>query len=191
MSRKIRVKPLLPSPLLPSLTPVCGQFISCLLAFLLWCALLYCNVASGTNPSRELGMVVKSLEEAIPSVSRKQVSQTGNEGNTLLQSIEQLREETSKMKEEVASLLPLRKIAVGIRERFFAYYRRKEKLGRIGVRLTIERGNKMAHDGDVVTDVCLFESGQMAYRIFSCFTVFCQAGAWSLKWALKFPQPAQ
>lgn len=151
-------------------------------------------------------MVVKSLEEAIPTVTLKQESHPDNQtqavyandqGNTLLQSIEQLRKETSEMKEElvllrplrketqqleeevasllplrketkqlkeeVASLLPFRRMTVGIRERFFAYYRRKEKLGGVGIRLTIETGNKMAHDGDVVTDVCLFESGQMIY----------------------------
>jgi len=156
-------------------------------------ATIYCEIAGSPHLRTELKMIQKVLSEAVPTIKRETIgpytspqSIYGNEARvSLLQSVlktksevKQLRAETRELArkldqqaEEIKQLQktktllqPLQGTALAIRRRFFATFRRVEHLGGSGLVSTILGGNKVAHDGDVVTDICLFRNGLIDYR---------------------------
>jgi len=68
------------------------------------------------------------------------------------------------MEDQVAILRPLKGTAIAIRERFFATFLKSVASARgIGNIDAIETGNKAAHEGDIITDIFLLESGLINY----------------------------
>ena len=73
-----------------------------------------------------------------------------------------LQQEVASLRKDNAILRPLVAVAAGIRSRFFASYRRKKNLAGDGAHYRdIMKGNAIAHDGCVITDIGLLQSGQM------------------------------
>jgi len=67
------------------------------------------------------------------------------------------------LKEEVAILRPLKGTAVAIHERFFVTFLKSVASAGIGNIDAIETGNEAAHEGDIITDISLLESGLINY----------------------------
>ncbi|PUU74052.1 hypothetical protein B9Z19DRAFT_487094 [Tuber borchii] len=67
--------------------------------------------------------------------------------------------------DELNALRPLKDTAIGIRERFLAGFLEGQAAGQIilGNRAVIEIGNKIAHEGDIVTDISLLKNRMIGY----------------------------
>lgn len=79
-----------------------------------------------------------------------------------------LEEQIEVLTQEANVLRPLRNIAVDIRKRFFATSRRGVEEERNPMDdITIDAGNRRAHEGDVITDVALFHN-----RLMTSFATF-------------------
>ena len=70
-----------------------------------------------------------------------------------------LGERFRAIEEKVTILSPLKPIAVGIRERFFATFQSGERVGEIKDPSAIWIGDEIEPAADVTTDVCMFENG--------------------------------
>jgi len=153
-------------------------------------SLVCCNAKTDHNPDLELAAAKKGLTDEIQSVSRVQIrtsttpqdAYANGPGASLLQSfhdrfekLEQqgmeqrekvavLEKEGVTLKEKITVLWYLKDSAVAIRKRFFATYDRKQDQVQNSKDPAIGQGNKVAHDGDVITDVCLIENDLMDYK---------------------------
>ncbi|PUU77506.1 hypothetical protein B9Z19DRAFT_1128249 [Tuber borchii] len=74
-----------------------------------------------------------------------------------------LEKRSDGVEKELGILRPLKPKAIGIRERFFATFLKSIFQTRMGDTSVIEVGNRIAHEGDVVTDVCLLENEIITY----------------------------
>ena len=72
-----------------------------------------------------------------------------------------LGERLRAIEEEVTILSPLKAIAVGIRESFFATFQSGEPVGEIEDPLASWIENDIEPAADVITDACMFENGLM------------------------------
>ena len=153
-------------------------------------SLVFCDTKTDPDPERELAAAKKGLTDGILSVSRVQVrtsagpkeAYANEHGASLLELVDEMRtqiktleqqvmEQREKMtvlegegmtqKEKITVLWHLKDSAVAIRKRFFAVYSYKLKPGQISKDPVIKEGNQVAHDGDVITDICLMENGLM------------------------------
>ena len=88
-------------------------------------------------------------------------------GHGILGRLQKLEEEVHQMrayKDELTMLRPLRQATVDIRSRFFATSRDRVGMGGVGLRTSRDEGNKAAHAGDVVTDICLLKHNMIQYH---------------------------
>ena len=60
-------------------------------------------------------------------------------------------------------LRPLKTPAIGIRNRFYATFLRSQESSIISLPTIITGGNRIADDGDVVTDTCLLKNNLLHY----------------------------
>jgi len=122
------------------------------------------------DPRKELTMVKQNSVQAIPSVVPVQIgplsdpaTAIANPGASLFllsiltmeTKIEQLVARMEALQKELTILRPLQDTAVSIRDRFFATFLPSPVSTNIGNPSLISVGKEKAHDGDVVTDVCL------------------------------------
>jgi len=119
---------------------------------------------------REEGVALRE-EVTVLRPLKEKVAALEGEGVTLREKVAVLegegvilRGEGVILREEVTILRPLKESAVAIRKRFFAFYLREKESGRAGKDPVIEEGNKVAHDGDVITDICLIKNCLMDYK---------------------------
>lgn len=82
----------------------------------------------------------------------------------------ELREESRSQKEEIRDLQgqvtvlrPLGSTAIGIRKRWFGVFCRHRRRGGKTNQAVINYGNKLAHSGDIITDLYLLENNHMHY----------------------------
>jgi len=123
-------------------------------------------------------MVKQNLEQAITSVEPVRIRLLSNPetayanpgGGPFLLSIgttetkiEQRITRTEAQLKELTIFFLLYHAAVGIPDRFLARFLQRVVLTNIGNPSAIKVGNEEAHNGDVVTDVCLLRNGLIAY----------------------------
>ncbi|CUS12707.1 unnamed protein product [Tuber aestivum] len=160
-------------------------------------AIIYTHVQEAPVGGSDVKAAERVLTKATRTVSLRQVGSHsapltayGNDtGCALLSSflriesvVQDLREETRKsgeemerLRQEVTILRPLKSAAIDIRHRFFAVFKRTDGVGDSDNDSTIRKGNIMAHNGDVVTDVCLFQN-----QLITCEATFIRL--YGLSW---------
>jgi len=107
---------------------------------------------------------------------KEEIRDLHKESRSQKEEIRDLREESTSQKEEIRDLQeevtvlhPLRDSAIGIRKRWFGVFCKHRRRGGKANQAVIDRGNKIAHSGDITTDVYLLENGHMHY--FHAFNV--------------------
>jgi len=136
--------------------------------------LVYTDYDGNSDPMKELAIVKRNLVQAIPSVAPVRIGplsnpETGyaNPGGspfllsirTMETKIEQLIARTESLQRQITVLRPLLYTAVGIPDISPTTFLKSMVLTNIGNPSAIKVGNEKAHDGDVVTDVCLLWNG--------------------------------
>ncbi|KAG0123314.1 hypothetical protein HOY82DRAFT_619332 [Tuber indicum] len=81
----------------------------------------------------------------------------------LIARTEALEQKSINQEYELTVLRPLKASAISIRDRFFAKFLESKASSNIGNLSAISAGNKIAHEGDVVTDICLLRNGMISY----------------------------
>jgi len=157
--------------------------------------LIYTEIDGSGDPKGDLATIKTTFVQEIPSVGPVQIDLNGHVETTftnqaggsflkaITSEIQQLRAETKELREEsrsqkeeirdlrgeVTVLHPLRDSAIGIRKRWFGVFCKHRRRGGKANQAVINRGNKIAHSGDITTDVYLLENGHMHY--FHAFNV--------------------
>ncbi|KAG0637169.1 hypothetical protein HOY80DRAFT_296330 [Tuber brumale] len=145
-----------------------------------------CSEFGGCGDSRnELAIAKKNSLQAIPSIAPVQIgpwchpetAYANPDGASFLKSVrmmemniekliprmEALEQKSINQERELTLLRPLKATAIGIRDRFFATFLKSMSSANIGNLSVIAEGNKNAHEGDVITDICLLQNGMISY----------------------------
>lgn len=107
---------------------------------------------------RSLLATLQRLEKRVSGLENR-VGELIEANNGLRAEANVRQDELIVHREELMVLRPLRHVAVAIRKRFFSNFRSDNEVGGIGLPADNHAGNRIAHRGDVITDVLLFKKG--------------------------------
>ncbi|PUU81697.1 hypothetical protein B9Z19DRAFT_1076464 [Tuber borchii] len=140
-------------------------------------ALVYNEFDGCSDTRKDLSIAKQNSTQAIRSMVPVQIGTSGHvetayanpDRGSFLKSVREMERNMEKMmarqevmERELTVLRPIKATAIGIRDRFFASFL-ESKASAIGNLAVIEEVNKLAHEGDVVTDVCLLKNGMIRY----------------------------
>jgi len=101
----------------------------------------------------------QALREEVAQLKEQQAK----ENQALKEGAELQARLSEALEQEIMILQPLKRPAIGIRNRFYGTFLRSQERNIISLPTIITEGNRIAHDGDVVTDTFLLKHDLLHY----------------------------